>query len=116
MQEEPKNVEIKTEDDSTAEFFMSRFLKTDGVSKVDQVVYWSWCGSGEWVAPKEHRRRFAGQRALYKLYLIYQPKRSKAPDLDPVQKFAPVLIPALNKAFAPATSVGPAMAKQKDTE
>ena len=74
-----------------------------------------WCGSGEWVAPKEHRRRFAGQRALYKLYLIYQPSRGKTPDLDPVQKFAPVLIPALNKAFAPAMSGGPKMV-EKDAE
>ena len=33
-------------DGETANFFSSRFLKTDETSREEQVVYWSWDGGG----------------------------------------------------------------------
>ncbi len=114
MQAEPERFEFAIGDGETANFFASRFLKTDETSRQEQVVYWSWDGSGEWLAPKEYKWDFRGQRAIYKLYLMYMPSGTDTISQNPATEFIPVLIPELNKAFAAATSEAQCMTDQEN--
>ncbi|HTU25175.1 MAG TPA: exosortase-associated EpsI family protein [Pirellulales bacterium] len=102
-QEGKQRHEIAIGDGETADFFSSRFTKTDAMGKQDQVVYWSWDASGKWLAPTEHKWVFRGQHALYKLYVIFTPGPNDTADQNPAIEFIPQLIPALNKAFEKAT-------------
>jgi hypothetical protein len=77
------------------------------------VVYWSWSSSGKWLAPTElYKWAFRGQRALYKIYLIYTPGPEDTADKNPATEFIPQLIPALNKAFEKATAEADNLAAQ----
>ncbi len=94
--------EIPVGDGETADFFAAQFVKSEATTLEDQMVYWSWCGSGKWLAPKEPKWDFRGQHALYKIYLIYTPTRADDADHNPANEFVPVLIPELNRAFEKA--------------
>jgi uncharacterized protein DUF3485 len=111
-QEDKQRFEIPVGDGETADFFAARFVKTDETSKKDQMIYWSWCASGKWVATDEQKWVFRGHHALYKLYLIYTPTKTDNADHNPAKDFIPVLIPALNQAFEKATSEGQKLTTQ----
>ena len=111
-QDEKQRHEILIGDGETADFFSSRFVKSEATGKQDQVVYWSWSSNGKWLAPTEHKWVFRGQRALYKLYLIYTPDTNDTADQNPATEFIPQLIPALNKAFEKATTEADNLAAQ----
>jgi uncharacterized protein DUF3485 len=108
-QDDAKRYEAPLADGETADFFYSRFVKTEATGKQDQVIYWSWNGSGKWLAPKDYKWAFRGQHAVYKLYLIYAPTPADNADQNPVNEFIPVLIPELNRAFEKATAEAPVM-------
>jgi hypothetical protein len=115
MQEEPQRLEFTVgADGETANFFASRFLKTDETSREEQMVYWSWDGSGEWLAPKEYKWDFRGQHAIYKVYLMYVPNATDKLGSNPVTEFIPVLIPELNRAFEKATSEAQRMSQEEE--
>jgi len=103
-QDEKQRHEIPIGDGETADFFSSRFVKSEATGKQDQMVYWTWSSNGKWLAPTDHKWVFRGQRALYKLYLIYTPGPDDTADQNPATEFIPQLIPALNKAFEKATN------------
>jgi hypothetical protein len=114
MQEEPQRLEFTVgSDGETANFFASRFLRTDETSREEQVVYWSWDGSGEWLAPREYKWDFRGQHAIYKVYLMYVPQPGETLQTNPVTEFIPVLIPELNRAFVKATSEAQRLSDQE---
>ncbi len=89
-------------DDS--EFFTTTFRKSDTVSGTrDERGYWSWSADGKWYAPEDQRGRFAGDRALYKLYVFTTvPTREGArSDKDICGDFIRVFMPAMTTALRP---------------
>ena len=56
-------------DDS--QFFTTTFRKSDPTAGTrDERGYWTWSADGNWSAPTNERVAFAGDRALYKLYIF----------------------------------------------
>jgi Protein of unknown function (DUF3485) len=107
MQEDPQRFEFAVGGEGeTANFFASRFVKTDETGRQEQMVYWSWNGSGEWLAPREYKWDFRGQHAIYKVYLMYVPGSGDTVSQNPVTDFIPQLIPELDKALSKATIEG----------
>jgi hypothetical protein len=86
-----------------ADFKTATFLKSDPGGNQNLRIYWSFNADGKWVAPEEHRWSFAGQRAMYKVY-VSAPVTSR--DQNPALEFIQVLIPELNKALEPAFTAG----------
>lgn len=90
-----------------AEFKTATFLKADPGGNQNLRIYWSFNGSGPWVAPDAYRWAFAGQRALYKIYVVTPATgREVSADQNPAVDFIRAALPELNKAFAPALSEG----------
>jgi hypothetical protein len=89
-----------------AEFITTTFMKADPSGNQNLRIYWDWCADGTWKAPmrpKDYKWVFAGQRAIYKLYVVTpNVGREVAADQNPAVDFIRVLIPELDRAFAPA--------------
>lgn len=89
--------------DTTSEFYTTEFQKSDVNGAHAQRIYWTWSAHGAWEAPEHEKVAFAGQRALFKLYVVTPiTRRGDSSDTrDPATDFIRVLIPELNKAFFP---------------
>jgi hypothetical protein len=86
--------------DSTADLFTAAFLKSDRRISSTERVYWTFSSDGKWVAPDAPRLALAGQRALFKVYLINAAdKRDQGVDNTPSAELAKVLLPQLTKIF-----------------
>jgi hypothetical protein len=82
------------------EFRVATFSKTERATPLHVRVYWSWTADGGWQVPDNPRLAFAGQRRLYKLYVIRQLVHDNDPlEGDPGAQFIQALIPELGKAF-----------------
>lgn len=101
--------------DGPAQFRTATFLKAEPGGNQMLRIYWSFNGSGPWVAPDEYRWSFAGQRALYKIYVVSSVSGSDSPDQNPAVDFIRVLMPELTKAFAPALAEGRKASTVTDT-
>ena len=89
--------------DHEAEFFTTSFLKSEVTGTHAERGFWSWSGDGTWIAPKQPKLKFAGQRALYKLY-VFAPipvAKQKTTDRDFSRDFIRAFIPALETALRP---------------
>jgi hypothetical protein len=90
-----------------AEFKTATFLKADPGGNQNLRIYWSFNGSGPWVVPEAYRWAFAGQRALYKIYVVTPANgREQSEEQNPAVDFIRAAIPELNRAFAPALKEG----------
>ena len=112
MPDEPvrQPFELETSDPSQpqkAEFLTATFRKSDVSGEQAQRLYWSWCARGPWEAPSEPKWTFAGEHALYKLYVSTASGR-EAVDQNAATDFIKVFLPELQKALAPATSAAAA--------
>ncbi len=67
----------------------------------DLEIRWAWSGSAGVSAPANPRIAFAGEPALYKLYVIRETGAGK-PAADPSEQFLSTFIPALEDALRPA--------------
>ena len=69
----------------------------------DERGYWSWTSDGNWLAPKNERLTYGGERALYKLYVFASaPAASRGrPDSDFRVDFIREFVPALTRALMP---------------
>ncbi len=114
MQSEPQ-LEVFEIGDKTAEFFTTTFLKSEPAGTHSERGYWSWSGDGTWVAPSNQRLRFAGQRALFKLYVFtaVPPGDKKNEQLEYVGDFMRAFIPALEIALRPALEEAGRVKKQE---
>ncbi len=83
------------------EFRVATFSKTERAAPIYLRLFWSWSATGDWQVPENPRLTFAGQRRLYKLYVIRPLTRSTEPlDGDPAVSFIQVLVPELKKVIA----------------
>lgn len=63
-----KSIHCSTGD---AEFFMAPFEKKNQGGEAERIqIYWSWKGTGGWVAPSQPRFVFGAQPVLHKLYVV----------------------------------------------
>lgn len=102
-----KSTEDIAWEDQTASFFSSVFRKADPGGTQNVKVYWSWCASGPWIATDDEKWTFRGQRALYKLYVVYPlAGRQRPGERDPAVHFIRDFLPQLAKALDPALARG----------
>lgn len=108
-----QNIEVGSD---VAEFKTATFLKADPVGTQSLRIYWSFNGSGPWVAPDAYRWAFAGQRALYKIYVVSPiSERDSSSVQNPAVDFIRAALPQLNKAFAVALDEGRKASTVTDT-
>ena len=88
-----------------AEFFTSTFMKSDPTGTKNERVFWSWNARGQWAAPDNEKRGFAGQRAIYKMYVIAPvvSGTERIGEKDVTVEFIRQFVPELEKSLAPAT-------------
>jgi hypothetical protein len=86
--------------DQTAAFWVALFSKADTPTPEHLRIFWAWNATGRWEAADSPRLAFAGQRALYRLYVIRQLARPEEPlDSDPSLEFIPLLLQALENTL-----------------
>jgi EpsI family protein len=108
MQGDPQQVAFEI-GNTEAQFFTTSFLKSEPTGTHAERGYWSWTGDGHWVAPRNPKVEFAGERALYKLYVFATiPPGSKGQNssndfcADFIRSFIPVATEALKPAMEKA--------------
>lgn len=105
---EPEQQSVQISGREPAVFFTTTFVKSDPTGSQRLRVYWTWCGSDGWKAPRDARSEFAGDRAIYKLYVVTPTDESDKGGAterpNPATGFIPVLIPELERVFEPAIS------------
>ena len=103
-----------------AEFMTASFLKSDRRGSSPLQIFWNWSADGQWEAPDAPKLKYAGQHALYKVYLESgAPNSQQGVNESPSVEFARVLLPELTKAFFPgseALKAQTAAAAQLDAE
>jgi hypothetical protein len=102
MQSEPQR-EVFEVPGGDAQFFTAAFLKSEPTGTQAERGYWSWTADGKWVAPSNAKLSFAGERALYKMYVFGTiPSSGKErTDQDFCADFIRAFVPALNTALRP---------------
>jgi hypothetical protein len=60
-------------------------------------VFWSWNSGKGWSVPKNPRITFAGNKFLYKLYVVRTEKPDESVNDDPAVEFLQILLPTLEK-------------------
>ena len=87
-----------------AHFFTTTFLKSEPTGTHAERGYWSWSADGEWLAPTNEKLTFAGERALYKLYVFGAIPASEdaRAEHDYLSDFIRAFMPALETALRPA--------------
>jgi hypothetical protein len=89
-----------------AEFYTTNFTKSEPTHTQNLRLYWSWSANGPWSAPSTPKWSFAGQRALYKVYVVTPfTKKEDNTDKNPATDFIRVLMPELQQAFFPNAPV-----------
>jgi hypothetical protein len=90
-----------------AQLWAGDFGRDEGDEKTGQPehlrIFWSWYSPGAslWLAPNSPRVAFAGQRVLYKMYVIRNVTTATPAVSDPCLKLLGQLLPVLDTALAP---------------
>jgi Protein of unknown function (DUF3485) len=78
-----------------AEFWTARFVKEKATSRTHLRIFWSWHGSESWKIADNPRLSFAGEKVLYKLYLVREMVQADEPlEADACVEFMQELLPA----------------------
>jgi len=83
----------------TAELWQAHFTKGDPNSPLQLKVLWSWNKANAWQAPDNPRMIFAGNSALYKLYVVQETMRDDQEAAKACSEFLGVLLPPLNRSL-----------------
>lgn len=86
------------------QFFTTTFLKSEPTGTHAERGYWSWSSDGTWLAPTNAKLTFAGERALYKLYVFGTiPMKSRGrSEEEYLADFIRAFMPAVETALRPA--------------
>ena len=69
--EQPKKFRLpSTTAEMPPEFWTARFVKERAAGKSHLRIFWSWHGAETWKVADNPRLSFAGEKVLYKMYLI----------------------------------------------
>jgi hypothetical protein len=99
MSEMPKRV--TPVDGMHAQFMTAHFRIPDQVSKPGLRVYWAWSTDGNWTAPENTRWTFASNRALFKMYVMWEQLSDEKPKDVPQLKFLKALLEKLHEKLSP---------------
>jgi hypothetical protein len=89
---------ISGDNDRRHEFDVAVFSKTERATPVHLRLFWAWTANGTWQVPEIPRLTFAGERRLFKIYVIRQMLREGEPlDADPIVPFIQALAPEMDK-------------------
>ncbi len=90
--------------DETAQFLTTTFLKSEPTGTHSERGLWSWSSDGKWIAPKNPKLQFAGEKALYKMYVFaaVPPGNKKVGVEEYCVDFIRAFVPVLDVALAPA--------------
>ena len=93
--EKPQRFKVPTGD---AEFWTARFVKESETSRTHLRIFWAWHGGESWKIADNPRLSFAGEKVLYKLYLVREMVQSDEPlDTDACVEFMQELLPAFRR-------------------
>ncbi len=93
--EKPRRYQA-TASNPKAEFWTARFVKEREAGKTHLRVFWAWHGAQGWQVADNPRWTFAGEKVLYKLYLIREMAQPDEPmETDACVEFMQELLPAL---------------------
>jgi hypothetical protein len=93
--EKPKRFQVS---DPKAEFWTARFVRERAAGKSHLRIFWAWHGAQSWKVAENPRWTFAGEKVLYKLYVIHEVVQSEeAPEVSASAEFMHELLPALTK-------------------
>lgn len=91
--EEPKRFHATA---PSAEFWTARFVKEREAGKTHLRIFWAWNGAQGWQVADNPRWTFAGEKVLYKLYVIHELAEPNEPaETDAGVEFMHELLPAL---------------------
>ena len=82
-----------------AEMWQAQFTKGDSSSPLQLRVLWCWNRGDAWNAPNNPRMTFAGNAALYKLYVIQEVMRDDHEARKVCSEFLGALLPELNRSL-----------------
>src|SRR5262249_15121133 len=78
------------------EFWTSRLVKAKADNRTQLRIFWSWHTAREWKVADNPRQAFAGEKLLYKLYLIREMAAADEPlETDGCVDLMRQLLPAL---------------------
>ncbi len=81
-----------------AEFWTARFVKERNTGKTHLRIFWAWHGTQSWQVADNPRWTFAGEKVLYKLYVINGLAQADEPtETSASVEFMQELLPALKK-------------------
>jgi hypothetical protein len=80
------------------EFWTARFVKERAAGKTNLRIFWSWHGAQSWQVADNPRLSFAGEKVLYKLYLVREMIQPDEPlDGDACIEFMQDFLPAFRR-------------------
>ena len=93
--EKPSRYRLTTLSEETPpEFWTARFVKERAAGKTHLRIFWSWHGTETWKVADNPRLSFAGEKVLYKLYVIREMVQPDEPiDGDACVEFMQELLP-----------------------
>jgi hypothetical protein len=99
----PFPYEVLAEDGSRlAQCWSAKFRQQDAADPTRLRIFWTWFAGGSWQAPESPRFVFAGNPALYKLYVVrVMTAAQERFEEDPCLDFLRRLLPALTQALTP---------------
>lgn len=81
-----------------AEFWTARFVRERATGKTNLRIFWSWHGSSDWKIADNPRVSFAGEKTLYKMYLIREMLQPDEPmESDACVEFMNDVLPAFRQ-------------------
>jgi len=81
-----------------AEFWTARFVRERATGKTNLRIFWSWHGADAWKVADNPRVSFAGEKVLYKMYLIREMVQSDEPmESDACVEFMNDVLPAFRQ-------------------
>ena len=84
--------------EASPEFWTARFVKERAAGITHLRIFWAWHGAESWKVADNPRLSFAGEKLLYKLYLIHElAQPEEAADKDACVEFMKELLPAIQQ-------------------
>jgi Protein of unknown function (DUF3485) len=100
--EKPKRFVLpSTTAQAPPEFWTARFVKERANGRTHLRIFWSWYGTESWKVADNPRLSFAGEKVLYKMYLIREMVQADEPiDGDACVEFMQDLLPVFRRSVA----------------
>ena len=99
--EKPRRFHLPTKTAETApEFWTARFVRERTTGKTHLRIFWSWHGAEGWKVADNPRLSFAGEKLLYKMYLIREMVQRDEPiEGDACVEFMQELLPSIRQTI-----------------